>query len=129
MNHATVTRDFTVNYPRVDDPNYIRVGCVGVGTRGDQYFRRHDFETGYYEHTPYSLVAKQWFIDHPHQWKVGDTVPKNTVVGKAWTAAPIRTAAEAEAACHEGRNYGVLPVNLTADMMCREARVILWIEP
>jgi hypothetical protein len=128
MNH--VQRDFTVTYPREGDLDYIRVGCVGVGDRGDHFFMRHDFNVGYYEHNPYSLVAKQWFIDHPPRpdWKVGDVVPKNTAVGKRWTAAPIRT--KDEALRHGlNPNYGVLPVNLAPDDWCREDRAILWIEP
>lgn len=130
----TYTRDFTVDVilrgNLVDDK--IRVGCLGVGSHGDRLFSRSDFEVGYFKHDPYSLVARQWFIDHPvpaKVWKVGDVVPKHTAIGKAWTAAPIRTREEAERQCASGADYGVTPMNVGADKMCREDRVILWIEP
>ena len=76
---------------------------------------------------PYALVARAWFSDHPPKkvWKVGDVVPRNTQVGKDWTAAPFRTKAEAG----PYTDYGTHPMNVEAQMMCREDREILWIEP
>ena len=124
------TWDFTVEVTLQGNVGVdtIRVGCVGVGSAGDKTFRRDEFHVGYYKHDPYSLVAQQWFDDHPPApkvWKVGDIVPKNTVLGVAWTAAPFRNRADAT----YGTDYGVVPMNVDPQRMCREDRVILWIEP
>ena len=128
------TWDFTVevtlrsNHPGISDT--IRVGCVGVGSAGDRTFRRGEFHVGYYKHDPYSLVARQWFDDHPvpaKVWKVGDIVPRDTAIGKWWTAAPFRTAAQVPTGGDP--DYGTKPSNVGPDQCCRGERTILWIEP
>jgi hypothetical protein len=111
------------------DLDRIDVYCPGTGLAERHRFLRGSMLTNA-RHTPYSLVAAQWFNDHPPKktWKVGDVVPKGTVLGVAWTAAPMRTREEALLQCATGADYGVLPANVGPAMMCREDRVILWIE-
>ncbi len=122
-----ITLEFQVTPVVGGNLDHIDVYCEGTGLAERRTFERGRVAVNQ-RHDPYSLAAKEWFINHPRPWKVGDTVPKNTSIGRHWTAAPIRTAAEAEAACHEGRNYGVLPVTVSGEGMFREDRVILWIE-
>ena len=128
MTEAEVmTLDFHVTQVVDADWDRIDVYCPGTGLAPRKRFLRGSVSVNE-RLDPYALVAQAWFSDHPPKpkvWKVGDIVPRNTQVGKDWTAAPFRTKAEAG----PYTEYGTHPMNVDAQMMCREDREILWIAP
>jgi len=125
---------FDVSLVVDEDLDRIDVYCPGTGLA-----ERHRFGRGSVginqRLDPFALVARAWFAEHPPKkvWKVGDVVPKDTILGVAWTAAPIRRRGEAHASIPQdhgiSQDYGVLPMNVDPQRACREDREILWIEP
>ena len=118
-----VTLDFTVTQVVGGSDETVDVYCPGTGIATRQTFTRGHMPTNS-RHTPYSLAAAQWFLNHPKPakvWVVGNIVPRETRLEKWWVAAPV-----------PGRgveHWDGLPRLIEPGLVCRGDREILWIEP